>query len=108
MSHMVRALVRRLAIAAACATLVGRTLSAQGATLVVVATDAAAGRPLPFVDVAIESLARGRLADQHGVARLNGLPTGRVEVRVRRSDSSPYARQSRSAAPTRFAWRFNA
>lgn len=81
---MVHAPVRKLVIAAACLTLVGQTLSAQGATLVVVATDAALGTPLPFVDVAIESLGRERLADQHGIARFTGLPTGRVEVRVRR------------------------
>lgn len=80
---MVRARVRRLTIAAACVTLVGQTLNAQGATLVVVATDAALGTPLPFVDVAIESLGRERLANQHGLALFTSLPTGRVDVRVR-------------------------
>jgi hypothetical protein len=81
---MFRAPLRSLLVAAACVTLVGQTLSGQTATLVVVATDAAQGTPLPFADVAIESLRRERLADERGIARFTGLPTGRVEVRVRR------------------------
>jgi hypothetical protein len=78
------ALVRKLVVAVSCLTVVARTLAAQGATLVVVATDAALGTPLTFADVAIESVRRERLADERGIARFSGLPTGRVDVRVRR------------------------
>ena len=78
------AVVRKLAVAATCLTLAGPTLAAQGATLVVVASDSALGTPLAFADVAIESLRRERLADERGIARFTGLPLGRVEVRVRR------------------------
>jgi hypothetical protein len=81
---MSRALVRRLVVAGSCLTILGGALEAQGATLVVVATDAAQGTRLPFADVAIESLRRERLADERGIATFSDLPTGRVEVRVRR------------------------
>jgi hypothetical protein len=81
---MLRALVRTLAVAASCVTVVGRTLGAQGATLVVVATDAALGTPLAFADVALESLRTERHADVRGIAKFTTLPSGRVEVRVRR------------------------
>ena len=80
---MLRTLVGKL-VGAWCLALVGGTLAAQGATLVVVASDAALGTPLPFADVAIESLHRERLADNRGIATFTGLPAGRVEVRVRR------------------------
>jgi hypothetical protein len=84
MPIMPRAIASKLIVIASCLTLVGRTLAAQAATLVVVATDAALGTPLPFADVAIESLRRERLADERGIARFTGLPAGLVEVRVRR------------------------
>jgi hypothetical protein len=77
---------RRLILTAACLALIGRPLVAQtsGATLIVIATDAVSGVPLPFADVAIEKLRRERLADERGAVRFTGLANGAVEVRVRR------------------------